>query len=33
MVVPNVMAYATHSAVGIYDSERHFLDLDELSPT
>ncbi len=32
MVVPNVMAYATHSAVGIYDSERHFLDLDELSP-
>ena len=32
MVVPNVMAYATHSAVGVYDSERHFLDLDELSP-
>jgi galactose-1-phosphate uridylyltransferase len=33
VVVPNVMAYATHSAVGIYDSERHFLGLDELSPT
>jgi galactose-1-phosphate uridylyltransferase len=33
VVVPNVMAYATHSAVGVYDSERHFLDLDELSPT
>ena len=32
VVVPNVMAYATHSAVGVYDSERHFLDLDELSP-
>ncbi len=32
VVVPNVMAYATHSAVGIYDSERHFLDLDQLSP-
>ena len=33
VVVPNVMAYATHSAVGVYDSERHFVDLDELSPT
>jgi galactose-1-phosphate uridylyltransferase len=31
VVVPNVLAYATHSAVGIYDSERHFLDLDELT--
>ncbi len=33
VVVPNVMAYATHSAVGIYDPERHFLDLDELTPS
>jgi galactose-1-phosphate uridylyltransferase len=33
VVVPNVMAYATHSAVGVYESERHFLELDELSPT
>lgn len=33
VVVPNLMAYATHSAVGIYDPGRHFLDLDELSPT
>ncbi len=32
VVVPNVMAYATHSAVGIYDSEHHFLDLDDLTP-
>ncbi len=32
MVVPNIMAYATHSAVGIYDPGRHFLDLDELTP-
>ena len=32
VVVPNVMAYATHSAVGIYDPARHFLDLDELTP-
>jgi galactose-1-phosphate uridylyltransferase len=32
VVVPNVMAYATHSAVGIYESERHFLDLNELTP-
>jgi UDPglucose--hexose-1-phosphate uridylyltransferase len=32
-VVPNIMAYATHSAVGIYDPGRHFLDLDELTPT
>jgi len=33
VVVPNVMAYATHSAVGIYDPGRHFLDLDELTPS
>lgn len=33
VVVPNILAYATHSAVGIYDTERHFLDLDELTPS
>jgi galactose-1-phosphate uridylyltransferase len=33
VVVPNIMAYATHSAVGIYDTERHFLDLDEMTPS
>jgi UDPglucose--hexose-1-phosphate uridylyltransferase len=33
VVVPNIMAYATHSAVGIYDPGRHFLDLDELAPS
>jgi galactose-1-phosphate uridylyltransferase len=33
VVVPNIMAYATHSAVGIYDPGRHFLDLDELTPS
>ena len=33
VVVPNVMAYATYSAVGIYDPGRHFLDLDELTPS
>jgi galactose-1-phosphate uridylyltransferase len=32
VVVPNIMAYATHSAVGVYDSERHFLDLQDLTP-
>jgi UDPglucose--hexose-1-phosphate uridylyltransferase len=32
VVVPNITAYATHSAVGIYDPSRHFLDLDELTP-
>ena len=32
VVVPNIIAYATHSAVGIYDPGRHFLDLDELTP-
>ena len=32
MVVPNIMAYATHSAVGIYDPGRHFTDLDEMTP-
>ncbi len=33
VVVPNIMAYATHSAVGIYDPARHFVDLDELTPS
>ena len=33
VVVPNIMAYATHSAVGIYDPGRHFLDLEELTPS
>ncbi len=32
VVVPNVLAYSTHTAVGIYDPARHFLDLDELTP-
>ena len=31
VVVPNIMAYATHSAVGIYDPGSHFLDLEELT--
>jgi galactose-1-phosphate uridylyltransferase len=33
VIVPNILAYATHSAVGIYDPDRHFLDLDELTPS
>jgi UDPglucose--hexose-1-phosphate uridylyltransferase len=33
VVVPNIIAYATHSAVGIYDSGRHFIDLDGLTPS
>jgi UDPglucose--hexose-1-phosphate uridylyltransferase len=33
VVVPNILAYATHSAVGIYDPGRHFVDLDELTPS
>jgi galactose-1-phosphate uridylyltransferase len=32
VVVPNVLAYAVHSAVGLYDTERHFVDLDQLTP-
>jgi galactose-1-phosphate uridylyltransferase len=32
VVVPNIMAYATQSAVGVYDSERHFLDLEDFTP-
>jgi UDPglucose--hexose-1-phosphate uridylyltransferase len=31
VVVPNIMAYATHSAVGIYDPGQHFTDLDEMT--
>jgi galactose-1-phosphate uridylyltransferase len=31
VVIPNILAYATHSAVGVYDPDRHFLDLDELT--
>jgi hypothetical protein len=27
------MPVTTHSAVGIYDLERHFLDLDDLTPS
>ena len=30
VVVPNVLAYSTHSAVGVYDPARHFTDLDAL---
>ena len=33
VVVRYIMAYATYSAVGIYDPDRHFLDLDELTPS
>jgi len=33
VVVPNILAYATHSAVGIYDPARHFLDLDAFTPS
>ncbi len=28
-VVPNILAYSTHSAVGIYDTTRHFLTLKD----
>lgn len=30
-IVPNVMAYSEYSSVGLYDTEKHFLDLDELT--
>lgn len=33
VVVPNILGYATHSAVGIYDPGRHFLDLEDLTPS
>ncbi len=31
-VVPNVMAYSELSSVGLYDTTRHFVDLDQLTP-
>lgn len=31
-VVPNVLAYSEFSSVGLYDTTRHFVDLDELTP-
>lgn len=30
-IVPNVMAYSEFSSVGLYDTTRHFVDLDELT--
>lgn len=33
VVVPNILAYSTHSGVGIYDTERHFLDLEDFTPS
>ncbi len=32
LVVPNVMAYSSYSAVGVYDTTRHFIGIDEFSP-
>jgi galactose-1-phosphate uridylyltransferase len=32
VAVPNIMAYSTYSAVGIYDPAHHFLDLDQMTP-
>lgn len=32
VVVPNVMAYSEYSSVGLYDTERHFIDLPDLTP-
>ncbi len=31
-VVPNIMAYSGYSSVGIYDTSRHFLALDQFTP-
>ncbi len=31
-VVPNVLAYSEFSSVGLYDTTRHFVGLDELTP-
>ncbi len=31
-VVPNIMAYSGYSAVGVYDTSRHFTKLEEFSP-
>ncbi len=32
VIVPNVMAYSEYSSVGLYDTERHFIDLPDLTP-
>ena len=32
VIVPNVMAYSEFSSVGLYDTDKHFLDLPELTP-
>lgn len=32
VVVPNVLAYAEFSSVGLYDTTQHFLDLPDLTP-
>ncbi|MEO5744691.1 MAG: hypothetical protein ABIQ53_08910 [Terracoccus sp.] len=32
VIVPNVMAYSEYSSVGLYDTERHFVDLPDLTP-
>jgi len=32
VVFPNVLAYSEFSSVGIYDAERHFVDLPDLTP-
>lgn len=29
LVVPNILAYSTYSSVGIYDTSRHFVPIDE----
>lgn len=31
-VVPNIMAYSGYSSVGIYDTTRHFLELEDFTP-
>lgn len=33
LVVPNILAYSTYSAVGIYDTQRHFIDIGEFNET
>jgi galactose-1-phosphate uridylyltransferase len=32
VVVPNIMAYSEFSSVGLYDTDRHFVDLPDLTP-
>lgn len=32
VIVPNVMAYSEYSSVGLYDTQRHFIDLPDLTP-